>query len=97
MSYFSTISSDDGAFTLVDNVEASAQHTITEAAPVMPDSKTSGENHTESLLSDLALILIFGAISTVVFKRLRQPLVLGYIVSGFLVGPHFLYVPSVTD
>ena len=97
MSYFSTISSDDGAFTLVDNVEASAQHTITEAAPVMPDSKTSGENHTESLLSDLALILIFGAISTVVFKRLRQPLVLGYIVAGFLVGPHFLYVPSVTD
>lgn len=52
---------------------------------------------TEDLIGDLALILVFGALSIVLFKKLKQPLVLGYIVAGFLVGPHFLYVPSVTS
>ncbi|MDE6715196.1 MAG: cation:proton antiporter, partial [Muribaculaceae bacterium] len=52
---------------------------------------------TEDLIGDLALILVFGALSIVLFKKLKQPLVLGYIVAGFLVGPHFLYVPSVTN
>ena len=42
----------------------------------------------ESLISDLALILVLGAISTLIFKRLRQPIVLGYIVAGFLASPH---------
>ena len=40
-----------------------------------------------SLISDLALILILGAIATVIFKMLKQPLVLGYIVAGFLASP----------
>ena len=47
------------------------------------------------LISDLALILIVAGITTVVFKRLRQPLVLGYILAGFLAGPHMPYTPSV--
>lgn len=50
----------------------------------------------ESLISDLALILILGAIVTVLFKWLKQPVVLGYIVAGFLASPHFSYLPSVT-
>lgn len=50
----------------------------------------------EALISDLAFILILGAIVTVVFKWLRQPVVLGYIVAGFLASPHFYYLPSVT-
>ena len=47
------------------------------------------------LISDLALILIVAGITTVVFKRLRQPLVLGYILAGFLAGPNMPYTPSV--
>ena len=48
-----------------------------------------------SLISDLALILILGAIATVIFKMLKQPLVLGYIVAGFLASPNFALLPSV--
>ena len=48
-----------------------------------------------SLISDLALILVLGAIATVVFKMLKQPVVLGYIVAGFLASPHFSLLPSV--
>lgn len=48
-----------------------------------------------SLISDLALILVLGAIATVVFKMLKQPIVLGYIVAGFLASPHFTLLPSV--
>lgn len=49
------------------------------------------------LVSDLALILISAGIITIVFKLLRQPLVLGYIVAGFLVGPHLNIFPTVAD
>lgn len=49
------------------------------------------------LISDLALILVSAGIVTILFKRLKQPLVLGYIVAGFLAGPHMPYIPTVTD
>ena len=49
----------------------------------------------ESLITDLALILSLGAISTIIFKKLKQPVVLGYIVAGFLASPHFALLPSV--
>ena len=49
------------------------------------------------LISDLALILIVAGAVTLLFKRLHQPLVLGYIVAGFLAGPHFSLVPTVRD
>ena len=49
------------------------------------------------LISDLALILICAGVMTLVFKRLKQPLVLGYIVAGFLASPHFTLTPSVID
>ena len=49
----------------------------------------------EGLIGDLALILVLGAISTIVFRKLKQPIVLGYIVAGFLVGPHFDYFPTI--
>ena len=48
-----------------------------------------------SLISDLALILVLGAVATVIFKMLKQPVVLGYIVAGFLASPHFALLPSV--
>ena len=49
------------------------------------------------LVKDLALILVVAGIVTLVFKRLKQPLVLGYIVAGFLVSPHMPYLMSVVD
>jgi CPA2 family monovalent cation:H+ antiporter-2 len=53
--------------------------------------------HLPALIQDLALILIAGAIVTLLFRKIRQPLVLGYIIAGFLVGPHFKFLPSVAD
>ncbi len=50
-----------------------------------------------NLIQDLALILIVAGIVTLVFKKLKQPLVLGYIVAGFLVSPHMPYTTSVVD
>lgn len=50
-----------------------------------------------ALFSDLALILITAGITTVIFKWLKQPLVLGYIVAGFLIGPYFTYFPVIND
>lgn len=50
----------------------------------------------QSLISDLAFILLLGAVVTVIFKWIKQPVVLGYIVAGFLASPHFTPLPSVT-
>ena len=50
-----------------------------------------------SMIQDLALILVVAGIVTIIFKKLKQPLVLGYIVAGFLVSPHMPYTSSVTD
>ncbi len=49
------------------------------------------------LVKDLALILVVAGAVTLLFKKLKQPLVLGYIVAGFLVGPHMPYVMDVVD
>ena len=50
-----------------------------------------------ALFSDLALILITAGVTTIIFKWLKQPLVLGYIVAGFLIGPYFTYFPVIND
>ena len=50
-----------------------------------------------NLIKDLALILIVAGVVTLIFKRLKQPLVLGYLVAGFLVSPHMPYTMSVVD
>ena len=50
-----------------------------------------------NLVEDLALILVVAGFVTLLFKRLKQPLVLGYIVAGFLVSPHMPYTASVVD
>lgn len=51
----------------------------------------------EPLIADLALILICAGAMTLLFKRLKQPVVLGYIVAGFLASPNMPYMPSVSD
>ena len=71
------------------------QHTETTA----PDS-TAGQDasfQTNSLISDLALLLVVGAVAAIIFKKLKQPVVLGYIVAGFLVGPHFNFFPTIAN
>ena len=50
-----------------------------------------------SLIQDLALILVVAGVVTIIFKRLKQPLVLGYVVAGFLVSPKMPYIMSVVD
>ena len=51
----------------------------------------------EPLIADLALILICAGAMTLLFKKLKQPVVLGYIVAGFIASPNMPYMPSVTD
>ena len=49
------------------------------------------------LISDLAIILIIAGIVTVIFKWLKQPVILGYIVAGIMAGPSVSLVPTVSD
>lgn len=53
--------------------------------------------HLPPMLIDLAVILAAAAISTLIFSKLRQPVVLGYLVAGYVVGPHFTLLPTVVD
>lgn len=53
--------------------------------------------HLPKLIEDLALILMVAAVTTLLFKSIRQPLVLGYIIAGLLVGPHLSLTPTVAD
>ncbi|RYY61351.1 MAG: sodium:proton antiporter [Chitinophagaceae bacterium] len=53
--------------------------------------------HLAHLITDLGLILGAAAIVTILFKWLKQPLVLGYLIAGFLVGPHFNLLPTIVE
>lgn len=53
--------------------------------------------HLPKLIEDLALILIVAATTTIIFRKIKQPLVLGYIIAGFLVGPSLSITPTVAD
>lgn len=44
--------------------------------------------HTEGFIHDMALIMLIAGIVTILFHRLKQPVVLGYIVAGVIIGPH---------
>jgi len=50
-----------------------------------------------ALFSDLALILVTAGLTTVIFKWLKQPVVLGYIIAGFIIGPNFEWFPVIQD
>jgi CPA2 family monovalent cation:H+ antiporter-2 len=54
-------------------------------------------SHLPKLIEDLALILGIAGITTLLFKKLKQPVVLGYILAGLLVGPNFSLLPNVSD
>ena len=53
--------------------------------------------HLPALITDLAVILLTAGIVTVIFKKINQPLILGYILSGFLIGPYLPYFFTATD
>ena len=54
-------------------------------------------HHLRPLISDLGLILITAGIAVLLFKKMKQPLVLGYLIAGFLAGNHFDFFPSITE
>ncbi len=53
--------------------------------------------HLPVLIADLGLILAAAGVTTLLFKQIKQPLVLGYILAGLLVGPHIKIIPTVSD
>lgn len=53
--------------------------------------------HLPALISDLCVILVTAAGVTLIFRKLKQPVVLGYLIAGMLVGPHFTLLPTVQD
>lgn len=79
--------------------ETIVQTTQKISSEINPDEKSSmtEEEHTNGLIADLAWILLLGAIVTLLFKKLRQPVVLGYILAGFLASPKFTYLPSISN
>ncbi|CAC9975693.1 sodium:proton antiporter [Flavobacterium panici] len=54
-------------------------------------------HHLQPLISDLGLILMTAGIAVLLFKKMKQPLVLGYLIAGFLAGNHFDFFPSITE
>ena len=51
----------------------------------------------DPLVYDLMLISVYAAITTLIFKKLKQPIVLGYIVAGIFAGPYLHFLPTVSD
>lgn len=66
---------------------------------INPDAtpESDKESYTNGLIGDLAWVLLLGAIVTLLFKKLKQPVVLGYILAGFLASPKFVYLPSISN
>lgn len=54
-------------------------------------------SHLPDLIQDLCIILVTAALVSLIFKKLKQPVVLGYLIAGFLVGSHFSFFPSIKD
>jgi CPA2 family monovalent cation:H+ antiporter-2 len=49
-----------------------------------------------AFLQNLAVVLCVAAVATVVFQRLHQPVVFGYLLAGMIIGPH-IQIPLVAD
>ncbi len=84
---------------MIQETTTDLQQTIyTELNPdAAKDSGHGSEDNTNGLILDLAWILVLAAIATLVFKKLKQPVVLGYILAGFLASPNFTYLPSISN
>ena len=53
--------------------------------------------HLPALIIDLAIILSAAAVVTLLFKKLKQPVVLGYIIAGLFIGPNIKFFPTIDD
>src|SRR5438094_9366674 len=53
--------------------------------------------HGIEFLQDLAVVMIVAGLVTVVFHRFKQPVVLGYILAGVIIGPHTPPFPFIKD
>ena len=83
---------------LPEQTTVSDMHQIQEVIdPAASSTESKSEEHTNGLIADLAWILLLGAVVTLLFKKLRQPVVLGYILAGFLASPKFIYLPSIAN
>ena len=87
---------------LAAGFEAIAQTTVNEIeaqtySEINHTSESSSESKTSGLIGDLAWVLLLGAIVTLLFKKLKQPVVLGYILAGFLASPKFVYLPTISN
>ena len=54
-------------------------------------------SHLPTIITDLAMILLVAGVTTILFKKINQPLVLGYIIAGFITGPNFVFFPTIAD
>ena len=79
-----------------ENTEELLNQTYTEINDSQPN-ESNQEEMNNGLIADLALILLLGAVVTLLFKKLKQPVVLGYILAGFLASPNFTYLPSISN
>lgn len=87
---------------LAAGFELMAQKTVSEIetetySEINHTQEPEGESQTNGLIGDLAWVLLLGAVVTVLFKRLKQPVVLGYILAGFLASPKFVFLPSISN
>lgn len=73
------------------------QAVYTELNPDSGKENVQSEDNTNGIILDLAWILVLAAIATLLFKKLKQPVVLGYILAGFLASPNFTYLPSISN
>ena len=80
-----------------ESAQGNGNASYTEINPDAETSASTAEEHTNGLIGDLAWILLLGAVVTLLFKKLRQPVVLGYILAGFLASPKFIYLPSISN
>lgn len=53
--------------------------------------------HLPQLIQDLGAILVTAAVVTILFKKLKQPVVLGYLIAGFILSPNIPFMPSIKD
>ena len=53
--------------------------------------------HIPALISDLAVMMLTAGVITIIFKKIKQPLILGYILAGFLMSPYFPLFMTVED
>lgn len=87
----------DAAYADVQEETVSSQLTQIQEKLDPGERQSSGEEHTNGLIADLAWILLLGAIVTLLFKKMKQPVILGYIIAGFLASPKFEYLPSISN